>query len=210
MGRLRSRVFETEATQGRGRATASCTRWPRGDLFHSAHRTGDIPMNARTLALLLLLTGCGGSVRGSSGVTPGPVRWPPGRYLASTQLAINSGAMRAGSTARRQVQAEVWIDPDGTMTLASGEGSCQEHATDRADVRDFRCGEAAFHFVLYGEAIRGTASAPVTFWVSGWSRCTGWATDASGRQTCVRYEEHPDEERTARASGSLSVVAVGG
>jgi hypothetical protein len=168
-------------------------------------------MNARTLALLLLLAGCGGSGRGSSaGVAPGPARWPPGRYLASAQLAVNSGAMRAGSTARRQVQAEVWIDPDGAMTLTSGEGSCQEHATARADVRDFRCGEAAFQLVLYGEAIRGTASAPVTFWVSGWSRCIRWATDATGRPTCVRYEEHPDEERTVRASGRLSVVVVGG
>jgi len=168
-------------------------------------------MNARNLALLLLLAGCGGSVRGAhADGPPGPVRWPPGRYLATAEIAYTAGAVRAGSTARRQVQAEVWIDPDGTMTLISGEGSCQEHATDRADVRDFGCGDATFHFVLDGEAIRGSASAPVTFWVSGWSRCTGWATDATGRQTCVRYEEHPDEERTARASARLGVVAVGG
>ncbi len=170
-------------------------------------------MKARTILLLVTLTGCGGGggAPSSPGPAPsGPVRWPPGRYLASAQLALTTGSMRAGSSARRQVQAEVWIDPDGTMTLTTGEGSCQEHVTDRANVRNFACGDATFQFVLDGETIRGTANAPVSYWVSAWSRCIRWTTDQTGRQTCAHYEDHPAEERTSRASGRLGVVAVGG
>jgi len=168
-------------------------------------------MNARTLALALMLTGCAsrGGHEPPRPVQEGPVLWPPGRYLASAQLEYTAGSLRAGSSARKLVQAEVWIDPDGTMTLTSGEGSCQEHATDRASVRNFACGEATFQLVLEGEAIHGTASAPITFWVSGWNRCTRWAADETGRQTCVRYEEHLAEERSARASAKLHVVATG-
>lgn len=170
-------------------------------------------MKARAVVLLLTLAGCaggGGAPQPSAPPPSGPAHWPPGRYLASAQLAANSGSMRAGSSARRQVQAEVWIDPDGTITLTSAEGSCQEHATDRGTVRNFACGDAGFQLVLDGETIRGTANAPVSFWVSGWSRCTRWTTDQNGHRICAHYEEHPAEERTTRASGRLSVVAVGG
>jgi hypothetical protein len=167
-------------------------------------------MRARNVVLLAVMAGCAcGGAPPAAAPPPGPVRWPPGHYLASAQLALNSGSMRAGSSARRQVQAEVWIDPDGTMTLVSGEGSCQEHATDRANVRNFSCGDAVFQLVLAGETMRGTAVAPVSYWVSGWSRCTRWTTDQTGRQKCARYEDHPAEERTGRASGKLSVVSVG-
>ncbi len=139
----------------------------------------------------------------------GPVTWPAGRYVASAQIQYTAGSIRAGSSARRLVQAEVYIAPDGTMTLTSGDGSCQELSTQRGDERHFRCGDTGFDFVLDGEALRGSASAPVTFWVSGWSRCTSWSTDATGRQQCVRMEEHPEEERTARASAKLVVVSAG-
>jgi hypothetical protein len=154
-----------------------------------------------------LLCACAGA--GRRAAPNGPVAWPPGSYVATAQLQYTAGSVRPGSSARRAVQAELAVGTDGSMTLTSGDGSCQEVATRRADQRDFRCGDTVFRFVIDGETIRGDATAPVTYWVSAWSRCTRWDTDASGRQQCVRMEEHPEEERTARATARLAVVAAG-
>jgi len=43
-----------------------------------------------------------------------------------------------------------------------------------------------------------------------YARVESRAKDATGRQTYVRYEGHPEEERTARTSGRSSAVAVHG
>jgi hypothetical protein len=129
--------------------------------------------------------------------------------VATGQVQYTAGAVRPGSSARRLVQAEVLVDGDGTMMVTSGDGTCFETDTKRADQRAFGCGDTVFHFVLDGEMIRGTVTAPVTYWVSGWTRCTRWATDETGRSTCIRSEEQLDEERTARVTANLAVVASG-
>jgi len=153
-----------------------------------------------------LVSACAGAGRPAPA---GPVTWPPGSYVATAQLQYTAGSIRPGSSARRLVQAELAIGPDASMALTSGDGSCRELATRRADQRGFTCGDTVFRFVLEGETIRGDATAPVTYWVSAWSRCTRWGTDASGSRRCVRTEEHPEEERTARATARLAVVAAG-
>ena len=131
-----------------------------------------------------LLAACAGTTRPAA--PAGGVSWPAGRYIASAQLEYTVGSLRAGSSARRLVQAEVYIAPEGSMTLITGYGSCREHATDHANVRDFDCGETAFQFILDGGTIHG-----------------------SGRQECARWEDHPDEMRTARTSAKLTVVSAG-
>jgi hypothetical protein len=153
-----------------------------------------------------LLVGCASAGRP---LPAGPVAWPAGRYVASAQLEYTTGAVRPGSSPRRLVQAEVYIAPDGTMALTSGDGSCREQATERPDERAFRCGETSFLFVVEGRTLRGSASAPVTYWVSGWTRCTRWGTDENGRRVCDRMEDHPDELRSARATAKLAVVSAG-
>lgn len=168
-------------------------------------------MRVLTALPLLVMTACatGGGATGD-GPPPGdPGVWPTGRYVASAELEFTAGAVRAGSSPRRLVQAEVYVGPEGIITLTTGEGSCQEHETRRSYVRDFSCGDASFRLTLEGRTIRGTVTAPVTYWTSGRSICRRWVTDPDGSRWCATYEETQDQLHTTRVSARLAVVATG-
>ncbi len=182
--------------------------------FHPRRRADEWPTQGEPMRPLRLCPLAAGLLAGCAtpGGTPapsGPVVWPTGNYMASARLQYTTGSVRPGTSARRLVETEVRVESDGTISLTTGDGVCLEAESHRAAERNFTCGQTVFQLVLDGETIRGTATAPVTYWVRGWSVCTRWGKNESGQTECLPTEDHPDEERTARTTAKLSVVAAG-
>ena len=143
----------------------------------------------RSLLCVFLIVAGACSTTGAP--TRGPAGWPEGRYLLEASVTYGNG----GGTQVDRHTAELQIGHDGTMTLDSSSGLCQDPtemdaASDRSLGRKtFLCGELRFELRPGGGGVFGQLVTTVNVQELV-SRCVEYKMDATGNRVCARTEEH--------------------
>jgi len=143
-------------------------------------------------ALLLFLVGCAG---GGAGPPSSPERlsWPPGRYQLDGSVRYRQDNSASERSTYADYQAELDVDPDGSMRLRGSSGLCRdrtpiEAAHDRERwQRTFRCNEVAYVLKPQAGGIYGEMHATVSETIRSRGRCTAYST-VNGTRACVAYE----------------------
>jgi hypothetical protein len=171
-----------------------------------AYSTGAL----RSLVTILAVTACashGGAPKGDGGYPP----WPPGHYDLRATVSYRMDSDAGARTERAELRADLFIAPDGSLSLQSSSGLChgrtqEEMGLDRSRGQGvFYCQDVRYILRPMGGTVGGEVLVSVSEGYRTRGACVRYEQTATGGRVCVEYRWYVDYRNTTKRA-SLRVT----